>query len=344
MPANGIMLNGGRIVNAEGAVFGLAHVALRANTGHRVNGTATPLTGGVCGRTHQVRAALLVRVQGNDDAVANCSQVTTTHLEGLVGRLRVSGRGIIALESGDFANLPNVTELYLNSNDFETLPAGIFAGLGNLQILFLYSNDLRTLPAGTFSGLANLDTLYLQENNLRTLPAGIFAGLGNLQILSLYNNDFRTLPAGVFEGLTGLNSLDLYGNPGAASILPTADAGADQMAELGATVSLDGSASGGGPWGTNISYDWAVADGQGNPVTDLTLTGGDTATPSFVVPGTAPAGVLVFTLTVQGKGHRGRKPLQVHRLRGGRDAAKCDLRRARLGPDVRDDLRSRREH
>ena len=283
VPANGILLNGARIANADGEVFGLAHYAVADNRRHRVNGAATALTGGVCGRTAQVRAALLARVQSNEDAVANCSQVTTAHLEALVGTLSLNGRGIIELKSGDFANLTGLRNLHMNYNDFETLPAGIFAGLDNLQNLSLYSN-----------------------NDLRTLPAGIFAGLANLEIVYLQENDFETLPAGIFEGLGMLNTLDLHGNPGAASFLPTADAGADQRAELGATVSLDGSASSGGPWGTNISYDWAVADGRGNPVTGLTLTGGDTATPSFTMPVREPDGGLVFTLTVQGKGHRGR--------------------------------------
>ena len=283
VPANGILLNGARIANANGEVFGLAHYAVADNRLHRVNGAATALTGGVCGRTAQVRAALLARVQSNEDAVANCSQVTTAHLEALVGTLSLNGRGIIELKSGDFANLNGLRNLHMNYNDFETLPAGIFAGLDNLQNLSLYSN-----------------------NDLRTLPAGIFAGLANLEIVYLQENDFETLPAGIFEGLGMLNTLDLHGNPGAASFLPTADAGADQRAELGATVSLDGSASSGGPWGTNISYAWAVADGRGNPVTGLTLTGGDTATPSFTMPVREPDGGLVFTLSVQGKGHRGR--------------------------------------
>ena len=113
------------------------------------------------------------------------------------------------------------------------------------------------------------------------------------------------LPDGIFAALGSLTSLELHGNPGTGSFQPNADAGLDQRAEPGATVRLDGSASSGGPWGTNISYDWAVADGRGNLVTDLTLTGGNTATPSFTMPATEPDGGLVFTLSVQGNGHRG---------------------------------------
>ena len=299
---------------------------------------------GVCGRTAEVRDALLARVQVDAAAVTDCSLVTTAHLEALTGTVDLSSMRITGLESGDFAGLTNLTSLYLDDNDLQTLPDGVFGGLASLDFLLLDNNDLETLPNGVFGGLASLDFLLLDNNDLQTLPDGVFGGLASLDFLLLNDNDLQTLPDGVFGGLASLSELYLHNNPGTASFLPTADAGADQMAELGATVSLDGSASSGGPWGTNITYAWAVADGRGNPVTDLTLTGGDTATPSFVVPGTAPAGGLVFTLTVQGKGHRGLNlykstdSVAVETPPGG------DLRRARLGPDERHELPSRREH
>ena len=182
------------------------------------------------------------------------------------------------------------------------MPDGVFDGLANLGTLHLRSNDLQTLPDGTFDGLASLGILYLSHNDLRALPAGVFEGLANLWYLSLHYNDLRTLPDGIFQDLAMLRRLQLQNNPGTASFLPTADAGVDQRALSGTTVRLDGSASRGGPWGTSITYAWAVADGRGNPVTGLTVTGGDTATPSFTMPASAPEGGLVFTLTVQGKG------------------------------------------
>ena len=285
VPADGIMLNGGRIVNADGAVFGIVHAALAANPGHRVDGTVNPQTIGVCGRTPEVRDALLARVQVDDSAVINCSQVTSAHLEALTGTLALFSMRITGLESGDFAGLSNLVTLYLSGNELTELPAGIFDGLANLTTLSLYNNDLRTLPVGVFDGLANLENLYL------------------------YRNDLRTLPDGVFVRLAKLSGLHMIGNPGTASFLPTADAGTDQEAQPSAKVTLDGSASSRvGPWGTNISYDWAVADGEGNPVTGITLTGADTATPSFVMPATESDGGFVFTLTVQGRGHSSRSP------------------------------------
>ena len=351
VPANGIIRNGGRIANADGVAFELAHAALADDADHKVNGAGTPLTGGVCGRTPQVRDELLALVRRNNDAVANCSQVTTAHLEALTGALNLSGEGLIGLKSGDFANLLSVSRIFLYDNDLQTLPVGIFEDLANLRQLSLYNNALQTLPVGVFRGLVKLENLYLYNNALQTLPNRVFEDLANLRELQLNDNNLQTLPDRAFEGLANLRNLhlndnnlqtprdavfdDLVGltilylndnniqalpdgvfqglgilailnldnNPGTASFLPTADAGMNQRAELSATVSLDGSASRGGPWGTNITYSWSVVDGQGNPVAGITLTGGDTATPSFTMPATEPASGLVFTLTVQGKGH-----------------------------------------
>ena len=327
VPANSLARNGGRIVNPDGLEFRLTHDGLSDDIGHKVNGIGVPLTGGVCGRTPEVRAALLAAVQANDATAANCSQVTTAHLQALTGALNLVREGIVELKSGDFANLTSLGTLYLNDNDLRTLPDGIFEGLASLSALNMSGNDLRTLPDGVFKGLANLGSVFmainaltelpdgvfegldnlfelnLGQNDLRTLPAGVFEGLANLSDLYIHENDLRTLPDGVFEGLANLSALFLGDNPGTASFRPTADAGADRKAVSGRTVRLDGSASGGGPWGTNITYAWVVADGLGNPVSDLTLTGEDTSTPSFIMPETVPGGELVFTLTVQGAGN-----------------------------------------
>ena len=217
--------------------------------------------------------------------------------------LNLSCNDLQTLPGEIFEGLTSLENLYLYDNDFQTLPNGIFDDLANLRYLFLYDNNFQTLPGGIFEDLLNLRNLYLNSNDLQTLPGGIFEGLTNLRNLFLQGNDLQTLPDDIFEDLASLGSLYLVGNPGFASFLPAADAGEDQTARLGATVSLDGSGS--GPWGTNITYDWSVADDQGNPVTDLTLTGGNTATPSFVIPETALTSEFVVTLTVQGKGHRG---------------------------------------
>ena len=78
---------------------------------------------------------------------------------------------------------------------------------------------------------------------------------------------------------------------------PTAEAGADQTVNFGAGVTLDGSGSSDGQ--TRIaSYSWVLT--TSSPTATVTLTGEDTAAPTFTAPGTATA--LTFTLTVTDAG------------------------------------------
>ena len=137
VPANSLARNGGRIVNPDGLEFRLTHDGLSDDTGHRVNGTGSPPTGGVCGRTPEVRAALLTRVQANHANVADCSQVTTARLQALTGTLHLGRKGIVDLQSGDFADLTSLGTLDLLGNDLRTLPDGLFEGLANLETLSL---------------------------------------------------------------------------------------------------------------------------------------------------------------------------------------------------------------
>ena len=74
---------------------------------------------------------------------------------------------------------------------------------------------------------------------------------------------------------------------------PTADAGSDQTVNEGDSVSLDGSGSS-DPDGTIDSYSWTQTAG-----TAVTLSGADSATPSFTAPDVGADGdTLTFELTV----------------------------------------------
>ena len=162
--ANALALNNGTIADAGGAAADLGHGALTAQSGHKVDGSLAGLTGGICGRTPEVRDALLVRVR-TVNAGLSCAQVTTTHLGALTGTLSLPGRGIRALRPGDFAGLTNVTALDLGGNEMTSLPAGVFAGLDDtLTSLDLSDNDLVSLPARLFEQLTGLTALTLSGN------------------------------------------------------------------------------------------------------------------------------------------------------------------------------------
>ena len=161
---------------------------------------------GVCDRTMQVRDWIVEQILGVDD----CAAVTAGHLAGISGDMDLGGRGISALQEGDFLGLSVNGFLSLRDNALETLPVGVFSGLSVSRNLRLDNNQLESLPAEVFSGLSVNGLLYLRDNGLETLPAGVFSGL-RAGGLDLANNALETLPAGVFSGLI-VGFLSLYNN------------------------------------------------------------------------------------------------------------------------------------
>ena len=268
----------------------------------------------VCSRTPGVRDGIVAAVAG----VSHCTRLTSAHLAGITGTLNVTRRGVSRLKPGDFAGLPSLRVLNLNRNNLASLPdgifdelvaltvlrlddndlsslgAGIFDELTALTELYLDDNDLSSLGAGIFDELTALTKLYLDANDLASLPGGIFDELTALTKLYLDSNDLASLPDGIFDKLTALTDLRLDSNPG-APFRPTANAGANRLAVSGLSTTLAGTAT--GPWGDNVIWEWAQVDGASSntPATDpVTLTGADTATPSF----TAPDAPLHFRLVV----------------------------------------------
>ena len=275
-------------------------------------------TAGICGRTKVVRDAIVGLISG----VASCADVTDAHLAALTGNLFLDSKGISALAAGDFDGLTALTSLFLYNNSLSTLPAGVFEDLTALTYLLLNSNSLSTLPAGVFDELTALTGLDLNSNSLSTLPAGVFDKLTALVDLRLYDNDLPTLPAGVFDNNTALTLLYLHNNslttlpagvfedltalttqqlrlqdnPG-APFSPTADALPDDgtVVDAGGDVTLDGSGSDGGPWGTNVTYSWAASGAA------VTFDDAASATPVVTIPALADGTELTFTLTVTGR-------------------------------------------
>ena len=243
-------------------------------------------TDGICGRTEQVRTALLAQIPGVD----TCGAVTDAHLAAITGLLNLSETSLPSLQAGDFDGLTGLMKLYLSRTGLETLPAGVFSDLTSLKNLLLESNELVTLPPRVFEDLTVLYELRLHSNQLKALREDVFASLSNLRTLDLEFNELPTLPTGVFSGLrliflglesnelrtlragmfTGLNveTLDLSHND-TSSVAPETfnglswlkhlDLGYNQLETLPAGV-LDGL--------TNLLVLWL----EENPGTDFTFT------------------------------------------------------------------------
>ena len=80
------------------------------------------------------------------------------------------------------------------------------------------------------------------------------------------------------------------GSPPPPPPAPTADAGSDQSVGGNVTVTLDGSGSSGGTGA--LSYSWAETTSH-----NISLTGADTASPSFISPGSAAIVTVQLTVT-----------------------------------------------
>ena len=184
-----------------------------ADNPEMVTSAAYPSSGtiraaGFCGRTPQVRDAIVDKIPG----VTDCADVTATHLGAITGTLDLSSDGISALAADDFDELTALTELSLSYNALTTLPVGVFDELTALTELSLSYNALTTVPAGVFDELTALTELWLSDNALTTLPVGVFDKLPALTKLWLHGNALTTLPAGVFDKLPALTELWLSDN------------------------------------------------------------------------------------------------------------------------------------
>ena len=270
--SSALRLNGARIVTASYGLPAVWNLAAERNIGGKVDSALT-LSVGICDRTPPVRDAIVAAVT----AASDCSQVTEAHLAGMTGTLEVTG--LTSVAAGDFAGLSGITGITLTGSGIETLPAGPFDGLGSLTGLGL-------------------------QVGLTRLPKDIFRGLGGLTGLNLSGNRLAAggLPDGIFEPLTKLNSIDLTGNPGFDSFRTTADAGPGGTLSAGQTVTLGGPGNAGGPWGSNVTYEWGQLDGSDSPESTVTLSAADVARPSFMVPALASATDVKLALVVSGKG------------------------------------------
>jgi hypothetical protein len=118
----------------------------------------------------------------------------------------------------------------------------------------------------------------------------------NALVGGFLNVQFRCAPGTVTPPDPGTISLidpatafDTTQIQAAGNTAPTADAGADQTVASGAAVSLDGTGST-DPENDTLTYAWTQTGGPA-----VTLTGANTATPSF----TAPAGPATLTFDLQ---------------------------------------------
>ena len=101
---------------------------------------------------------------------------------------------------GIFADLTNLSELYLYDNILSELDVNIFKGLHKLQILIIHGNYLTELQP-IFSDLTNLQVLDIANNNIKALKGKVFDHLNVLKYINLQGNKISEISVNSFEGL-----------------------------------------------------------------------------------------------------------------------------------------------
>lgn len=145
------------------------------------------------------------------------------------------------------ANLTNLQEIYIDSNNFTSVPSTFLTGLTSLQVLSLSDNlNLQpwTIP-NELTQSASLVTLYASNANIMGSIPDIFDSFANLQNLRLsYNNLTGSLPS----SFSGSEIQNLWLN--------------NQKIGLSGTIDLLGSM-------TQLSQVWLHANAFTGPIPDL---------------------------------------------------------------------------
>lgn len=131
--------------------------------------------------------------------------------KGRANIINLSGTNISTVSSGFFNGLAELSELYLNNNQINTLPDEL-EEIANLELLDLSHNQLTSLPT-TITLLQGLSSLFLNHNEINNLPSELYS-LGSYNVLSVLdvsNNNLTSISSDIYD-MGWLTSLNISNN------------------------------------------------------------------------------------------------------------------------------------
>ncbi|NXR72110.1 ISLR2 protein, partial [Pycnonotus jocosus] len=114
---------------------------------------------------------------------------------------------------GAFAEVTQVSSLWLAHNEIAAIEPGALAVLVHLKNLDISHNQIAEFPWQDLRNLSALQLLKMNNNRMAAVPPGAFRTLKDLRSLRINNNRFATLAEGIFDSLGSLSHLQIYNNP-----------------------------------------------------------------------------------------------------------------------------------
>lgn len=126
--------------------------------------------------------------------------------------LDLQGNGIKAIEEGIFEGCDSLEELYLDKNEFITVPSTSLNGPKALKVLSLSNNNIDSIKLKSFTSQSSLEMVDLNNNLISSIESGAFSNLQKIRVLRLSRNRLAKFNSDIFYGAENLVRLDLSEN------------------------------------------------------------------------------------------------------------------------------------
>jgi hypothetical protein len=233
-----------------------------------------------------------VTVSTIDDALVEGTETFDVNLSNATGNSAIlDGMGVGTILDNDVAEPPrqiSISDASATEGGAETFTVSLDAASANPITVDFATADGTAVAPGDYTSATGTVTFAPGDTSetvtVSTIDDALVEGTETFDV----NLSNATGNSAILDGMGVGTILD----NDVANQAPTANAGADQTVDEGASVTLDGSGST-DPDGDALTFAWTQTSGPA-----VTLTGADTANPTFTAPDVASPTTLEFQLEV----------------------------------------------
>lgn len=121
--------------------------------------------------------------------------------------IKISLCGIEDIMPGAFQNLPNLATMALTDNGISHIKQGVFNKL-NITVLYLQRNDIETVDSGAFDDMPNLYRIKLNSNKITVWESDWFKNTPRITELSFRRNSISEIPPKAFKNIQGSHAFN----------------------------------------------------------------------------------------------------------------------------------------